>query len=307
MNNEVKIDSYSSVSYGWSPSHITGFFYPCGCGEPLLCSSLGAGVNLSKGVKTKVESYDSDFDKYEIFINGKKKSASVSEFVVKKFLDLKVKHTYKLCIYHYIDLPVGAGFGTSGAGALSLSLALRRLLKVDIDDIECYRIAHCAEVENKTGLGTVMAEIGGGIEVRIECGGPGIGKVENIFFDNREKVIVLFLGEYSTPRALSDKTLLEKVTKYGKECLEDITKSPSVENFMELSRWFIYKTGIVEEKIKTIIDSMDRKGVICSMPLFGKSVFCIDSRIDFVLHSLKEYGKVIISDISNKGVEERKR
>ncbi|MEA2103438.1 MAG: hypothetical protein U9P79_02190 [Candidatus Cloacimonadota bacterium] len=52
-------------------------------------------------------------------------------------------------------------------------------------------MAHTTEVEMKTGLGTVMGELKGGLEIRVGCGGPGLGTVENIPYDEKLKVMVL--------------------------------------------------------------------------------------------------------------------
>ena len=69
---------------------------------------------------------------------------------------------FEIIVEHHVEVPLGAGFGTSGAAALSLALALNEALSLGLSKIEAAQLAHVAEVECKTGLGTVIAETFGG-------------------------------------------------------------------------------------------------------------------------------------------------
>ncbi|MEA2103437.1 MAG: hypothetical protein U9P79_02185 [Candidatus Cloacimonadota bacterium] len=120
----------------WAPCHITGFFYPCGNETLLDRSSLGAGVNIIKGVTTKVHIDNSINPITEIYINRTLVDASVSKCLLEKFSEFTAKDKYSIKIEHEMDMPMGSGFGTSGSGVLSLSLALKRALNIKIDDIE---------------------------------------------------------------------------------------------------------------------------------------------------------------------------
>ncbi len=299
----MKSSKEERVHSAWAPCHITGIFFPCGGGNPLNTGSLGAGVNLKRGVTTEVKVSPAETLQIKILINGRETEAPLSSSIVDKMIRFRENSNFKIDINHIVEMPMGAGFGTSGSGALGLSLALKRALQIDITEKECYRIAHETEIEEKTGLGTVMGEIAGGVEMRIECGGPGIGKTENIFFDPRTKVIILFMGRYSTKEALNDTYLMDKIIKSGREAMEELIKSPSVENFMELSRWFVRNIEIMDEKTENIINMMERKGILCSMPLFGRGVFCMDRRVELVKGLLEDYGDVIVSSISKGGPE----
>lgn len=290
----------------WAPNHITGFFYSNDENNPLKRSSLGAGVNLSRGTTTFIEATPSSQNEISVFINTQPTNAPLTHWLVKSFQKKYTNRKYKLEINHTMEMPVSAGFGTSGSGALSTALALRNACGIDISDEECYQLAHIADVETKGGLGTVMAEIAGGLEMRVDFGGPGIGKVETIPLDKDYNVIILYFGSYKTLEALSDTTLMNKVLKYGKQCVIDLLKEPSVENFLELSQWFTQKLGITTKQVSDIINKMKRKGFICSMPLFGESVFSIQTGNDSVkLHDLlNEFGTTYVSKISLEGPHE---
>ena len=295
--------SNTKSASAWAPNHITGFFYSKTDKDPMQSSSLGAGVNLSRGTTTQVEMYLQSQNEVSIFINGERSDAELSHWLVKKLLDEYIKDNYKIDVHHTMEMPLSAGFGTSGSGALSLALALKKVFNLEISDEKCFQLAHIADVENNGGLGSVMAEIAGRLEICVAFGGPGIGKVETIPLEEKYKVIVLYFGPYQTKEALSDKNLMEKVHKYGKSCVDDLLKDPSVDRFLELSQWFVKKVEVATKHVSDIIQKMERNGFLCSMPLFGNSVFSIQSerKAEELRDILQEYGKVYISDISTGG------
>jgi len=142
----------------FSPGHITGLFQICDdAEEPLLKGSRGAGVSITRGVITKVRIERAPETSFEIRINGNGlKSAKVSECVINALLPI-AGGNYKILVNHDINVPIGSGFGSSGAGALSLALALNEAFRLGLSRVEAAQVAHIAEVRCKTGLGTVIA------------------------------------------------------------------------------------------------------------------------------------------------------
>jgi len=291
------------IASAWAPNHITGFFYSKMDKNPMKSSSLGAGVNLSRGTTSQIEIYPASQNEFSVFINGERSDAELSNWLIKEFFKKYIDDNYKIDIHHTMEMPICAGFGTSGSGALSLALAIKKVLDIKIPDEECYKLAHIADVENKGGLGTVMAEITGGLEIRVTFGGPGFGKVESIPLEDDHKAVILYFGPYQTKEALSDKNLMEKVHKFGKTCVHDLLKDPSVERFIELSQWFVKKIEVANERVSDIIKKMERKGFLCSMPLFGESVFSIQTnkKAEKLQDIFQEYGTTYISKISTGG------
>ena len=167
----------------FSPCHITGFFeISDGSRDPLYAGSRGAGVSLAQGVRTVVKASPARTNLVKIKINGKTtRSANVSHQV----LDLVMHHrkdreNAALVIEHSIDLAIGAGLGTSGAAALSLALALNQVLGLGMSELEASKVAHITEIRCITGLGTVIAQSCGGLEIRTRPGAPGIGEVRQV-------------------------------------------------------------------------------------------------------------------------------
>lgn len=295
----------------FSPGHITGFFQICdGPVDPLLRGSRGAGLSISRGVKTRVNVKKSSKTSIKIRINGHKvSSACVSERVVHSFLSyISPNGNYEVLVEHQVDIPIGAGFGSSGAGALSLALALNEVFHTDLSKIEVAQIAHAAEVKCKTGLGTVIAETFGGIEIRTKPGAPGIGEIKHIPIKNNYVVVCLCFGPLPTGKFLSDKEIRRRIIEFGGKLTDELAENPNIDKFMEFSRKFAENVGLITGKLRKVLDETDAVGLVCSMPMFGESIFSLikqefieDLLKIFRNHASRGRGSIIISEIDFKG------
>jgi pantoate kinase len=297
-----------SEAAAFSPAHITGFFQIFDRPKnPLFRGSRGAGVSLAKGAKTAVRAMKSAKKSVEIRINGKPaKTAEVSKSVADAFLSL-VGAKCQLFIEHEIDVPIGCGLGSSGAGALSLALALNEALGLGLSRIEAAQIAHVAEVKHRTGLGTVIGETFGGMEIRVKPGAPGIGEVKPVTVDGNHVVACLPLGPLSTKKALSDPKLYRLINRHGGKLVDELVTEPRVGKFLKLSRSFAESTSLTSERVRKILADADGEGFVCSMAIFGETVFSVvrqDEAEDllriFRRHKQPQYG-VINAQIDFKG------
>lgn len=259
----------------FSPAHITGIF------RIYRNGSTGAGITLDKGMETTI--FLEEGKGTEIRINGKKENAKTSMEVVRRFRDI-TNHTQRIVVKHRASLPIGYGCGMSGAGALSLSLALNKELGAGLNREECVKIAHDAEVECGTGLGSVDAESAGGFVTRTK---PGVRNVKRIRLKKSEKelfVVCGFFSGMSTKNIIGSKRWKERINKAGKKCLEEFWSDPSIGNFLSASRRFTIETGlgrwcreIMEEEKRT------------TMAMLGRSVFTITDRPKNAVKKYKEY------------------
>ena len=268
--------SLESEATAFSPAHITGFFQIFDQPKnPLFKGSRGAGVSLAKGVRTAVRVKESAKKSVEIRINRKPtETAEVSKSVVDAFLPLDGAKS-ELVIEHEIDVPIGCGLGSSGAGALSLALALNEALGLGLSRIEAAQIAHVAEVKHKTGLGTVIGETFGGIEIRVKPGAPGIGEVKSVPVADNYVVACLPLGPLSTRKALSDPKLSRLINEHGGKLVDELVAEPRVSKFLELSRRFAESTSLTSRRVRKILADAEGEGFVCSMAIFGETVFSI--------------------------------
>ena len=295
------------VAEAYAPAHITGLFQICDKpADPLQKGSKGAGVCLKLGVKTRVALEKASENSIEIWINGQKQNAAkVSETVVNEFL-ARTMEKFAVKIEHTVEVPVGAGFGSSGAAALSLALALNEALRLGLTPIQAAQIAHVAEVKCKTGLGTVIAEFFGGLEIRTIPGAPGIGEVHRIPAADEYQAVCLSFGSLSTAKALADMELRRRINEHGAELLNVLVETPTVENFLKLSRRFAEHTGLITSRVRKVLDAADVLGVVCSMPMFGEAVFSIvkPEKVEVLLEVFRKNhvgGEVFTSEIGFEG------
>ncbi|MFB0567223.1 MAG: pantoate kinase, partial [Candidatus Bathyarchaeia archaeon] len=260
-----------------------------------------------RGVTTKVQIGKSAKTSVKIVMNGEvTNSALVSEHVVNAFLSL-ARGSYKILVEHDVKVPIGHGFGSSGAGALSLALALNKAFNLNLSRLEAAQIAHVAEVECKTGLGTVIAETFGGLEIRVKSGAPGVGEIKSIPISDSYVVAYLNFGPIFTREILTDEAFRLRINEFGGNLVDELAKYPSPSNFMVLSRKFAEHVGLMSKRLRTVLEKTDSAGLTCSMAMLGETVFSIVRR-DQVEEVHEVFGKhapsernVIVAEIGFKG------
>ena len=244
------------------PAHITGFFSIENNTDPLKNGSCGAGFLLERGVKTTLKRSS------EFKINVSQGSDIVINEVLKYF---DVNDSFE--ITQDIQLPIGAGFGTSAASALSLARALNEFFDYGYSYNECGQIAHKAEVSLGGGLGDVIAQTGSGLVLRTLPGAPGIGEIES--FEEDLFIATKFFGEIDTASIIYDPSHKKTISSNGHECLEKFRKNPSVENFLKLSFEFSQKTKLMTDEVQSLVNYFNSSDDIlgASMAMLGNTVF----------------------------------
>ena len=297
----LEITPAISIAKAYSPSHITGFYSEVKDELVLNHGSLGVGISISKGVRSTVELYNSEKNNFIIHINGIiSKDAIVSKFVINEFLKRADKN-YFVKVNHEVDVPIGYGIGTSGSAALSLSYALNNALSLGLSDAESAQIAHKAEIECNTGLGTVLSEFYGGLCVRIKGGAPGIGKTSVIKLNTCKVAIFCFSPIFTRYFIESIRTISND------ECnkmMMKILKTKSIVDFLEISYKLSQSLGFINKTCNNLMDLLIQNGFQSSVALFGQTVFAIVKENE--LETIKEISKnfsarLFISEIENEG------
>lgn len=244
------------------PGHITGFFTIENHEISLKNGSCGAGFLLSKGVRTTIEDAD------ELIINVNQGDSTVIDEVLRI---LEIDTNFK--ITQDIQLPIGAGFGTSAASALSLSLALNDFLDLNYPKELCGQIAHMAEVNLGSGLGDVIAQTGHGMVLRVEPGAPGIGKIES--FEHDVYVAWKSFGGIDTSSIIRDPHHREVISDVGLKYLEFFEEKSSLRNFLDFSYKFSTETNLMSGEVKSLVDYLNSRDDILgsSMAMLGNTVF----------------------------------
>jgi len=271
------------------PGHITGFFTIENHEIKLKKGSCGAGFLLSKGVRTTI----SPCDKLIIDVN-QGDSTVIDEVLSILEIDANFKITQD------IQLPIGAGFGTSAASALSLTLALNEFLNLGYSDELCGQIAHMAEVNLGGGLGDVIAQTGKGLVLRTKPGAPGIGEIKSF----NEKVFIGWktFGGIETSSVISNPHQNEVITSAGEKYLGIFEDDPTLENFLDFSQNFSRDIGLMSDEVKNLIDYFNSSSDILgsSMAMLGNTVFAFAYNED-VLKNLN-VENLNIDELNNIGI-----
>lgn len=273
------------IGKAFAPAHISGFFVIDIKKDALLSGSIGCGLCLNQGAVTRV----SAAEKNTIKINGVISEAPTTLSAIKLLTSKPVLVETKL------NVPIGAGFGASGAGALSTALALNEALSLNLTLMELAGAAHIAEVRNRTGLGDVTGQTFGGAVIRKKAGAPFTGIVDKIPCGNTT-ISWLSFGEISTKSILSNELKKKTINNAGRARLKELLKKPTLENFFLQSNKFAKEIELMSTKVKDAIEAVDANGGLASQAMLGNTVFAINDK-----GALSEFGEVHKSKISNAG------
>ena len=267
----------------FSPSGISSFFEICDTetdGSPISdlerIGARGGGFGIQKGVMTQVDVSKAENDSIHVFINGKDAPEAETTKTVVQMLLRKVSEKCKVAVKHKVEVPIGAGFGSSAAGALSTALALSKALNLKLTYNQIGRIAHVAEVKCKTGLGTVGPLMLGGCILSIEPGAPGIAMIDRIPISTDYVIVAGVFGPIPTKEVLASPEKRLAVNKWGKKTLEKILSAPSLENFLACCCDFAEKTGFMTERVRTLIRLAEGAGAIgAAQNMVGEAVHAL--------------------------------
>ncbi|QLG28747.1 sugar kinase [Halorarum halophilum] len=260
----------------FAPGHVTAFFAPYPHDDPAVAGSRGAGLALSDGVEVTVRPTGSIEDGGRIFLDGTPTEMAAVTGVLGSLdpdsregdcesgglpADVDVR----------TDLPVGAGFGVSGAAALATALAANDAFDLARSENELVRAAHVAEVEAGTGLGDVVAQFRGGLPIRLEPGAPGHGEFDGL--PARPRVEYVTFGELSTEAVLGGD--LDPVRTAGEAALTRLRRRPTVDELLAAAREFAEDAGLLVPAVAEAVEAAEAEGSRASMAMLGRTAFAL--------------------------------
>jgi pantoate kinase len=245
------------------PGHVTGFFTVERDGtDPTKSGSTGAGIALAEGVEVRV----TPGGERAVTLDGDPVEVEAVDRVLRTLdADATVRAE--------TDLPVGAGFGVSGAMALGTALAANVAFDRRLSVNELVTIAHGAEVEAGTGLGDVVAQARGGVTVRLEPGGPHENVLDGIVASRRVRVEYVHLGEIATGEVIGGDT--DALDDAGETALSRVVEEPTLSSFMYASRAFAREAALLTPAVREAIQAVSEAGGQASMAMLGETVFAL--------------------------------
>jgi len=267
----------------YSPAGISSFFRIHGSMENPT-GATGGGFTITRGVRTEVAVKASPMRRITVSFNNvpaPARDAETSLRVVENLLGRASNTLMEVSVNHLIDPPMGAGFGTSAASALSLALALSEALGLSLTLREAAEIAHTAEVESRTGLGTVAALTVGGCVVTFKPGPPGECRILRIPLHPDLRIVAAYFESKPTNLILKERSLERRVNRWGDEALQRILSDPKVETLLSASRDFAVKTGFATRRVINALDAAEAAGALGgAQNMLGEAVHVLAYRED---------------------------
>ncbi|MEW6222049.1 MAG: pantoate kinase [Candidatus Hadarchaeota archaeon] len=269
------------LAFAFVPAHISGFFQPCVAKVPERTGSRNCGPCLDVGVLTMVKAEPAARNSLQIWIDGERVRADTTSQVVERILRLVRGHS-EVAIDHICQVPVGAGYGASGAGAIGAAVALSKAVGLSLPRKELVRVAHVAEVKCRTGLGDVGAQAFGGLVIGVKPGAPPHGMWRRIPVPTDMRVICATLGPISTKSFLSSRSFLKNAEELGGKAMDKLLKQPTLKTFGSVSYEFVEGLGLLDEDLKRIIGAAEGAGaILASQAMIGRAVFAMVGEKNF--------------------------
>lgn len=298
------------------PGHVTAFFSAHPDDRPAVAGSRGAGVTLTDGVTVTVSELDETDSAPVRTIDSTPGTIEPAEDVLAALGfsgsgdgdsserterdSMTVTDGSDVAIAVESDLPIGAGFGVSGAAALGTALAANEAFDCGCSENELIRIAHEAEVGRGTGLGDVVAQARGGIPIRLEPGAPGFGELDGI--PSQSRVEYVTFGELSTEAVLDGDTTALSVA--GEQALDRLRSTPRLTTLMAVAREFAADADLLVPEVAETIEAVANAGGEAAMAMLGRTVFALGTGLSdagydpVVCHTHPSGARLVDGDVS---------
>lgn len=274
----MKLRKQSSSETAFVPAHISGFFQPCDASTPERMGSRNCGPCLDFGVRTEVKVESSDRNEVAVFINGRPAPDAKTTLTAAEQILSLTGASFRVRIDHFTEVPVGAGYGASGAGALGTAFSLARALRLSLPRGKLVAAAHVAEVTCYTGLGDVGAQACGGLVIGLEPGAPPYGKWRRIRVPPGFKVICATLGPIPSKKLLSEADFRRRAGEFGAIALNKVLERPNIHTFVTASKEFAEKLGLFDDELRELAREAEKSGAIgASQVMIGRAVFALAS------------------------------
>src|SRR3989338_2203489 len=254
-------------SKSFAPANISCIFKVYEHKNPRWAGSYGLGFTLNEGVTVEV----SIAKRNEVVFNG----VSINFPTVIGVIKMLTKEKIRVCIKS--KLPLGCGFGLSGASALATVYAVNDLLKLMISNKKLAIIAHTAEVENKTGLGDVVNQYYGGFCLKLKP--SSYFQIKKLPINNAD-VYCRYFSKIPTKSIITNPKLKNRINNAATIELNEIKgiikkyDEIKFDEIIKISKEFAVSSGLLKDK-KTAetIENIEKDNGNASMIMLGNAVF----------------------------------
>lgn len=256
----------------FAPGNISCVFKVIPHADATRMHSLGMGFTVKEGVDVTV----SEHREIDVLFNGK----SIDFPTVRAVADRLTQDIGAAGVKVDLTspLPLGCGFGLSGAASLATAYALNELLHLGKDTETLAMIAHVAEVENRTGLGDVCSQYHGGCLVKLREGAPLVADRLPI---TEQPIYYRYFGPIQTSEVLGNREQTIRINRAADAALSVLqtltSAAPNTELFnacFRVSKRFSVESGLLSDaRVIETIAQIEAEGGVASMIMLGNGVF----------------------------------
>lgn len=241
--------------YAYAPGSITTVFAPQ---DDPDAGSLGVSFATEDGVSAGVE----EADETTVELDGE-----LAEFAPVEGLlaDLGTSASVELDA----AVPVGRGFGASGAATLATALAANERFGLGLTREELVNAAHRAEVAAGTGLGDVFVQDRGGL---VWNTGDGVGRAARA-----DRIEYASFAGISTASVLGDDAAMTRVADASQDALAAFDPDAPLADLFEASWTFAGRVGLATERVDEAVADARAAGGAATMAMVGETVVAVDA------------------------------
>ncbi len=260
------------MAKAFAPGNISCVFKIITHTDPARMHSLGMGFTVREGVKVTV----SEHHETAVRFNNQRITFPTVRAVVNHLTQNIAVRGIKVNLTS--PLPLGCGFGLSGAAALATAYALNDLIELKQDNEKLAMIAHVAEVENRTGLGDVCSQYHGGCLVKLKEGAPLVADSLPI---PEQPIYYRYFGPIQTSEVLRNTEQTKRINHAADTALTTLKKltntkiNPEMLNdCFAVAKQFSVESGLLADKrVIDTIAQVETSGGVASMIMLGNGVF----------------------------------
>ncbi|MBI2036115.1 hypothetical protein HYT17_00545 [Candidatus Microgenomates bacterium] len=268
------------LSTAFAPANVSLLFTIEEHKNPAKMGSCGFGFTVDGGITAAVVRNSS---KNEVYFNN----VLISFPSVTTVLDnLGVK---PLKVRLLSGLPLGSGFGLSGAAALATAYAVNQLLNLKKSNLELAKIAHAADVSNKTGLGDVASQYFGGFCIKTQSSAQFI-IAKKLPFEGKTVYYRIF-RPLATKSIITDKTRKQLINRIGRKIVAQVAvmTKPTLAQVFNKGFQFAKEANLLsDQEVIKLIEEIRNGGGAATMIMLGHGVL---SDVPF-----EKAAKITISD-----------
>lgn len=260
------------MAKAFAPGNISCVFKIITHTDPARMHSLGMGFTVREGVEVTV----SEHHETTVRFNQQRITFPTVRAVVNHLTQNISVRGIKVNLTS--PLPLGCGFGLSGAAALATAYALNDLIELKQDSGKLAIIAHVAEVENRTGLGDVCSQYHGGCLVKLKEGAPLVADSLPI---PEQPIYYRYFGPIQTSEVLRNTEQTKRINHAADTALTTLKKLTNTQINPEMlndcfavAKQFSVQSGLLSDKrVIDTIAQVETSGGVASMIMLGNGVF----------------------------------